>query len=71
MLKEELKADMLVLWTNPLHPNSPLLRRVTEVRDNCAYFERGLPNGLSTCPFEHLSVVPVDYPYFKYPISKQ
>lgn len=55
MTKEEIKPGDLVLWKGPTWPHDPLLRKVTEVRDECLYFDKGLPNGLATCPFEHVS----------------
>ena len=70
MKKEEINPGDLVLWKGPTWPHNPLRRRVTEVREDCLYFKDGLPNGLSTCPFEHVSSFHTDFKYLEYPIQK-
>lgn len=71
MKKEDIKPGDIVLWKGPTWNFNPIRRRVTEVREDCVYFEKGLPNGLGTCPFEHITKFETDYKYLQYPIGKQ
>jgi hypothetical protein len=71
MNKEDIKPGMLVLWKGPTWNFNPLQRRVTEVREDCVYFEKGLPNGQATCPFTDVTKLETEFKYLEYPISKQ
>ncbi len=71
MDRKDIKAGDLILWKGPTWIVNPVLRRVSEVRENCVYFEEGLPNGLATCAFEHISAVPTNFKYSHYPIQQQ